>query len=306
MASMEEGGKRREVKKYFKGRKHILAWALIVLGIFTLSIGVGVILLIAGIVLRLWKTQSSQETQIDTWSDEDFRAHDYITRACQLCNFSSYERQPVLIRGFAGEGLWNDVFHTQRLGNDGKFRATPIAATVLLCGPDQLGIYQTGIDLTTGNCVNETLWEVFYQDVTSIGAASNSQTIDFKDVFKNILGYRLFVGRLLVSGEAKEKGFTTSNIKKAYLALENRYKMYLVGEFLQREVTKTYRIDLADGDKIQIVTVDERPTRIANTQNDAALGNDVARSMLSLREFVREKKRYLLHMRTAGGSGALI
>jgi hypothetical protein len=312
---MAEGRKRREIKKYFKGRGHFWAWFLIVTGLLTLGMGVGLLLIVAGIVVRFWKTESQQEGQVDSWTDEDFQAHNHVARALELCNFANYEREPVLIRGIAGAGLSDNVFHSQRLGNDGKLRTTPIAATVLLCGPDQLGIYQTGIDLTTGNCVNETIWEVFYQDVTSVGASSNSYTIDFKEVFKKFLGYRFFIGNPLASAtigsflrtsEAKEKGFTANNFKKAYIALETRYGRHLLGEMLQREVTKTYHIDLSDGSKIQITTTDERATREANTQNEAAAGNEVARSMLALREFVREKKRQLLHRVRAGGTGALI
>src|SRR5271165_4130560 len=287
--------KRKAIKKYFKGDKHILAWILIFGGLPLIAIGVGIIMIIAGIVLAARKTQSAQEVQVDAWSDEDFRSHNYVDRARELFNFSSYERSPVLVRGIAGQELSRDVFQSQRLGNDGKLRSTPIAATVILCGPDQMGVYQTGIDLTTGNCINETLWEVFYQDVTSIGTSSNSYTIDFKEIFKKFFGVRFFVGQLRLSEEQKKRGFTASNLKKAFTALEKRYKKCFIGDFLQREISKTYYIDLADGDKIRIIASDERPTREANRQNDAAMGNEVARSMQALREFVREKKRYLLH-----------
>ncbi len=305
--ALSESVKRREIKKYFKGRSRWLSWLLIVVGFFTIPLlGLGLILIIAGITIRLVNRTSQFESKIDAWTDEDFNAHNYVARARQLCYFANYEREPVLIRGFAGESLAKSVFKSDRLGDDGKIRATPIAATVILCGPDQLGIYQTGIDLTTGNRVNEGFWEVFYQDVTSIGVLSGSHTIDFKEIFGGL--FKRILARLGIIGLAateQTKGYTARNIRKALLATRDRYEKYLISEMLQRELTKTYRIDLADGEHITIITKDERATREANKQNDAAEGNEVARSMIALRSFVREKKRYLLHARPSG-TGALV
>jgi hypothetical protein len=303
-----ENEKRRSAKKYFKGKSHALAWGLMAVGVpLLVSPLIGIPLILAGLILRFWPFKSESDSFIDSVADKDYASHPYVKRAQDLSSFSSYEREPVLIRGFSGEHLKENVFSGRRLGEDGKLRTTPIAATVILCGPDQLGIYQTGIDLTTGNRVNETFWEIFYQDVSSITVKSNSDTIDFKEFFGGFFS-RVFKRvnlSLNLSAKDKQEGFTAKNIRKAYTTLKNTYAKHIVGSFLQRELTKTYQIDIIDGDKITIITADERATAVANASNDAMSGDEVARSMFALRSFVREKKRALLYSKM-GNAGALV
>jgi hypothetical protein len=299
MSNSSEDTKRKQVKKYFAGKDNTLPWILIVIGVPLLFLkGIGLILIIIGLILMFSDNSTHNDKQIDRWTEEDFAAHDYKTRASQLAGFSELVREPILLRGLAGDVLKAGIYNGERVGDDGMLRATPFAVTVILCSPEQMGIYQTGIDLTTGNRVNETFLEVFYQDITAISVRARSETLDFNSSATDI-------STLKLNADDLRKGFSKRKLRAQLASLRGRFENYIVDGSLQRDMSKVYRIDLADGDQISIPIADERPTKAANAQNDAEAGDEAARNMVALRAFAREKKRALLHGGPAG-SGALV
>jgi len=284
-----EETKRRAVRTYFEGKKRSLPAILIIIGIpLLLFFFIGVILIGIGLFLLFRQSSLTADSQIDQWSQEDYEAHDFVARAQQLAGFRSLVREPILLRGLAASFMGDGVINRSRMGNDGRMRSTPLGATVILCTADQLGIYQTGLDLTTGNRVNERFMEVFYQDVVAISGLASSDSLDTKNHLQTIKASRLTDSQLRL-------GVTKVKLVENLRQLTERFRSYIVADLLQRDMRKTYRIDFVDGEHVQIPVADGRPTRQANAEFDAEAGGETARAMLALRLFVREKKRAILN-----------
>ena len=186
------------------------------------------------------------------------------------------------------------------MGKDGRMRSTPITATVILCTADQLGIYRTGVDLTTGNRVNERVLEVFYQDVVAIG--TDAVTVTGNVDAANAVGS---IGLATLTERDKRRGFSKTKLIRNVHRLADRFRSELIAGMLQRDMRKVYRIGLSDGETVRIPIADGRPTRRANSEVDVEVGDEAAKAMVALRAFVREKKRAVLRADPAG-SGPLI
>lgn len=299
MVNALENDKRKSIKEYFEGPNTVAAWLLIVFGIpLIFAFGLGLLMIALGIYL-LWRKKSKlSDQQIDKWIAEDFAAHDFVMRAWLMSGFTELAREPMVLRGIAGGTLSDNVFSSEMVGEDGQLRSTPLAATVVLCSPDQLGIYQTGLDLTTGNRVNEAFVEVFYQDVVGVGSAHRSESLDLKKAELGLKAANVNLNEL-------QKGLTRAKLRTNLGRLKTLFAKHILNDILQRDMSMIYRIDMIDGHQISIPIRDGRPTREANNQDDARAGDEVARQMVMLRAFVREKKRSLLQS-GAHGSGPLV
>ena len=65
-----------------------------------------------------------------------------------------------------------------------QIRHTPITVTVITLTENQLVAYQSDLDLTTGNFLNESTDEYFYKDIVSIATKTESREIKFKNLGK--------------------------------------------------------------------------------------------------------------------------
>jgi hypothetical protein len=292
MVDSREQGKREAIKAYFQGHSNVLAWTLIIVGIpFLFLFLVGLIPIILGVVKLMKGRTVASDAKIDAWTAEEWRLHDFAARAQQLSRFDRLVRPPVVLCGLATPGQAKGALQAEILGGDNRYRSTPIGATVLLCSPLQLGIYTTGIDLTTGNRINESFLEVFYQDVVAIGAHANTASFDFEDAETKLeSGPTGFNVQAIMSAFARAR--TTANLRKLRSLLSGD----TIAGILQFERSVTYRIDFLDGEHIAIPISDGRSTRRANGADAAADGDEAARNMIALRQFVREMKRQALKL----------
>lgn len=298
-----EDRKRRAMREYFSERGQLLPWVLAGVGLLVLYFSwVGLLPIGFGAYLLARERRLTSDAQIDRWTEEDFDAHDYLARARDLAQLGDLVREPVLLRGVAdpasddGDGVTN----AYRMGKDGRLRHTPIVVTVIQCTVDQLGIYRTGIDLTTGNRVNEHVLEVFYQDVVAVGTDAVTITADLGagSVVRNI-------DLATLTERDKRRGLSKRKLIRNVQRLADRFRGELIAGVLQRDMRKVYRIGLSDGEAVRIPIVDGRPTRRANSEVDAEVGDEAAKAMVALRAFVREKKRAVLRAEAAG-SGPLV
>jgi hypothetical protein len=213
-----------------------------------------------------------------------------VARAREISGFTELVREPILLTGIAEDDLKVGVFTGDRLGDDGRHRATPMQATVVLASPDQLGIYRTGIDLVTGNRVNERFLEVFYQDVTAITIGTRSEFMD------------MGIATAAASGMQAmnlQQGINAAKARQNIQKLRSRYGKSIVADILQWESAKLYRIDFSDGEHVRLLVSDDRVTEEANATPFVS-GDNTAQAMHALRTFVRDKKRGFLRAEIAG------
>ena len=301
MVDRAENDKRRHIKAYFEGSNALLAWLLIIVGVpMIFAFGLGLVMIAVGAYL-LWQRKSKLSgQQIDKWAAEDFAAHNFIMRAWVMFGSPEITREPLVLRGIAtSTPLSENVFSGEMVGDDGLTRSTPLSATVILCSAEQLGIYQAGLDLATGNRVNERFVEVFYQDVVGISTIHRTESLDLKKVELGLKTTNMNLAEI-------QKGLTRAKLRMNLTRLKTLFGDHIVDDVLQRDTAKIYRIDFVDGSNIAIPVRDGRPTRVANGQDDAQAGDEIARSMVLLRAFVREKKRAALLQVAARGSGSLV
>jgi hypothetical protein len=293
-----EDTKRHAMREYFEGKKRLLPIVLIVIGVLSLFIIIGVVFIAIGLYLLFRHRKLIADSQIDQWTQEDYNAHDFLARAKLLTGIDAPVRDPVILYGLADSAMGSGIIEGSRMGDDGKFRSTPLGATVILCTANQLGIYQAGLDLTTGNRVNERILEVFYQDVVAIGYAISTESLDTKNYVQGIRTIPL-------STEQVRRGITRGKLIENLRKLTERFRADIVADILQRDMRKTYRIDFVDGDHVQIPIADGRVTRQANAERDPEAGNASAQAMLALRSFVRDKKSAIMKGGEPGTGGPL-
>ncbi len=293
-------GTAMSLRKYFSGSGRVLPWVLIVLGIPLCLLWVGFIMIPAGIVMLFRQSSPIADNKVDMRVESVMAAHDFVSRARELCAFTEFVREPILLTGIAGDDLIGSNFSGERVGDDGVYRATPLEATVLLSTPDQLGIYRTAVDVITGNRVNERFLEVFYQDVVAVTVGEQTKTYDLQNVDNrleriiDLMSWRWFLKLLM----PQQKGIQQAlkNAKK----LRKNFGRAVVADMLQLEASRVYRIDLADGQHIQMRVADGRPTCEANESPFASSGGESAKAMHAFRLFVRDKKRGFLRKEIAG------
>lgn len=283
------GGNAEKIKKYFGGAGRVLPWILILVGVpLIFAAGVGLLLIGAGVFMLSRQSAPVEDSKIDVWTGEIIALHDYVARAKEISGFTNLVREPILLTGFASDSLKSNVFSGTRVGDDGIIRETPMSATVLLATDEQMGVYRTGIDLITGNRVNENFLEVFYQDVTAVTVGSLSDFLD--------LGLAV---RTPAQGVNIQQSLDAAKRRKEATKLRARFGRSIVADILQWERAKLYRFDFSDGEHVSIVVQDSRITEEANASQFVE-GDSTAQAMHSFRTFVRDKKRGFLRKEIAG------
>jgi hypothetical protein len=303
MIAWSEEKKRRAIRRYFEHQPNWAGWSLVLVGIGSSLIWdgrIGIAILVAGIVVLLLRRRQRgvSDAQIDEWTRQEFRNHDFVRRAAELSMFDRLVRQPMLLTGLATAGLQQGALVARVEGDDGTFRHTPLSATVLLCSPLQLGIYQTGLDLTTGNRINETFIEVFYQDVVAISATSNTTRYDVDASEAEIKAggasppalLQVIAALFAAIAHLFRRARALSELKRT----RARLAKHLIAGTFQFERSTSYRIDFVDGAHVEIPVYNGRSTREANATDAARSGDEAAQSIATLRQFVREMKRAAL------------
>lgn len=181
---------RRRLRAYFEPEP--VQWPYI-----GIAVAVGVILLTGGTSLTAWAAAiviagtsyyflrsnplEMSDKKVDAIIYADFS--DIETRALRLVGAHNrmpdeFIRPATVLHHFADPEQKGDAFLGSRLGKDGILRFTPIAVTVINYTRDQILAYQSAVDLMTGNRINESTVEVFYQDIVSLGTQRKTRTID--------------------------------------------------------------------------------------------------------------------------------
>lgn len=296
MAVTIDQKRQKQIKQYFEGKMRWLPLFLILIGIPLLfAFFIGVIPIILGIVLMVRGGSGLiADAKVDEWTDEAWKSHDFIGRAREISGFQGLVREPILLRSGSAAGvLSRDVVSGERIGDDGYHRATPISATVILATDEQLGIYRTGLDLITGNRVNEQFLEVFYQDVISVSTGDQVYTRDIEEAFKNAKTTKF-------SADELAKGLSRKKVQQNLDRWKKKYADSMVAGLIQYVDARFYQIDFADGEKITIPVSDMRSVQQANRAPFIDGADETAKAMHALRMFVREKKRGFLRKEIAG------
>jgi hypothetical protein len=184
---MSETEKRKRLKRYFLPPP---GWPInaILVGIAAVVVGylipspwiviVGIGLAALGVVWKLGRFGIPSDEDVDRWMAED--CQNLAARARQKSGFaeSQFRHDPIIFIYAVGFRAPSSIFRGRKVGKDKWARTTPNGATVINVTEDQLSVYSCVIDHTTGNKLNETTQEVFYQDVVSVDTRTTSESVN--------------------------------------------------------------------------------------------------------------------------------
>lgn len=197
---MEEKVKRQMIMNYFStsskgGIPYLIIGTLVVLifvfleivlinsqqdfcqGAAAFGVVFGLIFMGIGIVLIIEykKMKKITDGQVNECIEEDLKT--LFKKATNKIGVDDSElvAEPVQV---IGPRLWDTAgaFSSFKKGNDGIIRYTPINATIINFGQNQLFGYSCCLDLTTGKTLNETTEEFFYKDIVSVSTRTASET----------------------------------------------------------------------------------------------------------------------------------
>lgn len=200
---------RKKIKKYFIGKSQLLPTLLMLVGLFTMGFGIGILLLIGGLVWWLYNKFSadlSGQSEVDKAVEYELGlAKERALQKLNLLDEQVSEVDPVVIfgRGFEPESpttqvmaLGNifgsffrklfrnfmlmrsdDPIYMIRIGSDNKFRCSLASYTVFMFGEKQLYIYYSNVNLGTGMVYSEGTHEYFYSDINGITFTQDKEKV---------------------------------------------------------------------------------------------------------------------------------
>ncbi len=185
---MDKNVNREAIKKYFKPFPKWVTW-FIIIGILLTLIGAnggtsalkmsGFFILAIGI-LGAWNAMRKlSDKEVDEYIAKDISRAKIKSIQKASIDESELVGDPLTI---TGPGLWNNagLQFLHKKGKDNIIRFTPINITLLLMTEHQIISYQTYLDLTTGNFLNESTDEYFYKDVVSVATKTMSKSYTHK------------------------------------------------------------------------------------------------------------------------------
>ena len=198
------------VKRYFEGKKQTGPIILMILGVFTLAIVIGIFLLIGGLVwflINKFSADLSGEAEVDKAAQHEIdRVKARAMKKLNLIDEQVQNVAPVVVSGCASEPettalrmnttLLNKLFKAvkikifkkkddieddpllmKRIGSDNRLRYSLLSVSVFMFGESQLFIYYCDIDLCTGLVYREGTHEYFYSDINAISFAQEKEKI---------------------------------------------------------------------------------------------------------------------------------
>lgn len=192
---------RKKVKDYFNGKSQLGPIILMIVGIITAALVIGIGLIIGGIVWYLvnkFGADLSGEAEVD--AAKQYEIQQAEARAKAKLNVIDEQVQnvdPVVVsgRGYQPgyvEGMimknagflamlkrlfkfdkkkkddYDDPIYLARIGSDGNYRSSLISVSVFMFGEKQLFVYFSNVDLTTGIVYSEGVHEYFYSDINGM------------------------------------------------------------------------------------------------------------------------------------------
>ena len=195
---------RKVVKRYFVGRSQTGPIVLMLVGLFTMALVVGIFLLLGGIIWFLYNKFSVDhegESEVDKAKEHEIA----LTKERALKKLNILEDQvsdvdPVVVSGRgtepASSGLViktsflkkllkrkkknedvEDPIYRVKIGSDDKFRCSLVSISVFMFGEKQLYIYFSQVDLATGLVYSEGTHEYFYSDINAMSFYQDKEKI---------------------------------------------------------------------------------------------------------------------------------
>lgn len=194
---------RGAVRKYFMEKNQIVPLILIVIGIATLAMLVGIIFIIAGIIIYFKnKNDFSNEDKVDEITKVEIEnAKERALKKFNLVQEQVSLIEPISVAGPANQpnsptaqaiassnassklvkkalaSSNDDPIYVERLGSDYNLRYTLVNITTFLFSETQLYIYYSNVDITTGLVFSEGTYEIFYSDIESIYTSKDVRKI---------------------------------------------------------------------------------------------------------------------------------
>ena len=188
---MSEQEKRNKIKKYFNktpkwATNTIIAGVVIFfIGLLGLEIAIliGLILIAIG-GTGIWMAIGGRpsDSENDKYIEEDLSKAKKISLDKSMIDESELVGETVVV---TGPRFWNTGGSKilYRKGKDETLRYSPINISVLNMTENYLISYQASLDLTTGNFLNESTDEYFYNDIVSVSTKTESKSIDIEGSF---------------------------------------------------------------------------------------------------------------------------
>ena len=204
---------RKKVKTYFVGKSQLIPVILMIVGLVTAALIVGIFLFIGGLVwflINKFSADLSGESEVD--SAKNYEIELAKKRAMEKLNIIDEQVQnvaPVVVsgRGFQPEYVqgmlkpskafgifsrlfssvkknkkskkndYDDPIYMARIGSDGNYRCSLLSTSVFMFGEKQLYIYFSNVDLTTGIVYSEGTHEYFYSDINALTFLQNKEKV---------------------------------------------------------------------------------------------------------------------------------
>lgn len=195
---------RKAIKRYFVGRSQTGPLVLMLVGLFTMAIVIGIFLLLGGIVWFLYNKFSVDhegESEVDKAKEYEIQ----LTKERALKKLNILEDQvsdvePVVVSGrgtepessslvlktsflkklFKRKKKTDDVedpIYRVKIGSDDKFRCSLVSISIFMFGEKQLYIYFSQVDLATGLVYSEGTHEYFYSDINAISFYQDKEKV---------------------------------------------------------------------------------------------------------------------------------
>lgn len=200
---------RKVVKRYFEGRKQTWPMVLMVLGVLTIALGIGLLLLAGGFAWYLYNKFAADhegESEVDRAKAIEMAcAKERALKKLNILEDQICDVEPVVVsgRGYEPEtsvverlnifkkvlkalkinvkskfdGIEEDPIQRARIGSDSKYRCSLVSVSVFMFGETQLYIYYANVDLCTGLIYSEGTHEYFYSDINAISFLQEKEKI---------------------------------------------------------------------------------------------------------------------------------
>ena len=247
---------REQIKKYFAKFPRWAVWAIIIGLPLLAALGLGLILIGAGIWGLVSYFQKPTDEQMDAWTQEDLKGLQARALAKTGLDPSELVAEPVMVYG---PRFWRvgGAEVAIKKGKDGIVRFMPLGVTVINFTQNQLVAYQCALDLTTGNPLSESTDEYFYRDVVSVSTQSKTLTWD------------------------------QAALNASALAMEALSPLLTAGK-LQFNDAETFVLTTSGGTSIEVVLSDPK---LIDSVGGGSIPTDMAeKAVQTVRKMLREKK----------------
>jgi hypothetical protein len=221
---------RSPAKKYFRGAG-FWPWLLIAIGLATVGIIIGIILIIAGIIwlLSVRFAASAYERQVDEIIAAE--KENLLRRGTAKMNLVDEQLQLIppiktvgmsyqpllesegkvggLLGAFRNRFKGNAPILVSRVGSDDRWRFSLIQVNIFMFSEEQLFVYFAHIDVTTGLIFHEGTHEYFYKDICGITSEQKLES-KFNVKKKKYQNVTLEFINLYTAGCSHHAGFDTS------------------------------------------------------------------------------------------------